>query len=191
MRMSVCLTQPNGLAVNSDSQRNIPPFKSQLIPPHSGYGDSQRNFPPSTLTKMVCAGIIIMWASRRGLRIDCQTDNRRVVCRSIGYGIYRWLFRSNIGAYPFFKMRKYKMKKLVLFLLLSVVAVESGYAFIFGGAAWRWHYRRHRRGALYSAEKVVGPPSLQLVRDAVDEQLSLWEYGGKGKLVASGALIRR
>jgi len=60
------------------------------------------------------------------------------------------------------------MKKLVLFLLLSVVAVESGYAFIFGGAAWRWHYRRHRRGALYSA---VGPASLQPVRDAVDEQI--------------------
>ena len=63
------------------------------------------------------------------------------------------------------------MKKLVLFLLLSVVAVESGYAFIFGGGAWRWHYRRHRRGALYSAEKVVGPPSLQVVRDAVDEEI--------------------
>ena len=77
-----------------------------------------------------------------------------------------------MGAYPFFKMRKYKMKKLVLFLLISVVAVESGYAFIFGGGAWRWHYRRHRRGALYSAEKVVGPPSLQPVRDAVDEQLN-------------------
>ena len=65
------------------------------------------------------------------------------------------------------------MKKLVLFLLLSVVAVESGYAFIFGGGAWRRHYRRHRGGALYSAEKVVGPPALQAVRDAVDEQLSL------------------
>tara|TARA_R110002073_G_scaffold334984_1_gene525864 strand:- start:551 stop:748 length:198 start_codon:yes stop_codon:yes gene_type:complete len=65
------------------------------------------------------------------------------------------------------------MKKLVLFLLLSVVAVESGYAFIFGGGAWRRHYRRHRRSALYSAEKVVGPPALQAVRDAVDEQLSL------------------
>jgi len=71
-----------------------------------------------------------------------------------------------------FKMRKYKMKKLVLFLLISVVTVDSGYAFIFGGAAWRRHYRRHRRGALYSAEKVVGPPSLQSVRDAVDAQLN-------------------
>ena len=64
------------------------------------------------------------------------------------------------------------MKKLVLFLLLSVVAVEGSYAFIFGGGAWRRHYRRHRRGALYSAEKVVGPPSLQAVRDAVDAQLN-------------------
>ncbi len=64
------------------------------------------------------------------------------------------------------------MKKLVLFLLISVTAVNSSYAFIFGGAAWRWNYRRHRRGALYSAEKVVGPPSLQPVRDAVDEQLN-------------------
>jgi len=63
------------------------------------------------------------------------------------------------------------MKKLVLFLLLSVVAAESGYAFIFGGGAWRRHYRRHRRSALYSVEKVVGPPSLQAVRDAVDEEI--------------------
>ena len=63
------------------------------------------------------------------------------------------------------------MKKLVLFLLLSVVAVESGYAFIFGGGAWRRHYRRHRRGALYSVEKAVGPPSLQAVRDVVDEEI--------------------
>ena len=65
------------------------------------------------------------------------------------------------------------MKKLVLFLLLSVAVADSGYAFIFGGGAWRRHYRRHRRGALYSAEKIVGPPALQAVRDAVDEQLSL------------------
>ena len=64
------------------------------------------------------------------------------------------------------------MKKLVLFLLLSVVAVDGSYAFIFGGGAWRRYYRRHRRGALYSAEKVVGPPSLQPVRDAVDAQLN-------------------
>ena len=64
------------------------------------------------------------------------------------------------------------MKKLVLFLLLSVVAVESGYAFIFGGGAWRRHYRRHRRGLLSSVEKQVGPPSLQAVRDAVDAQLN-------------------
>ena len=63
------------------------------------------------------------------------------------------------------------MKKLVLFLLLSVVAVESGYAFIFGGGAWRRHYRRHRRGLLSQVEKQVGPPSLQPVRDAVDEQI--------------------
>ena len=64
------------------------------------------------------------------------------------------------------------MKKLVLFLLLSVVAVESGYAFIFGGGAWRRHYRRHRRGLLSQVEKQVGPPSLQAVRDAVDAQLN-------------------
>ena len=63
------------------------------------------------------------------------------------------------------------MKKLVLFLLLSVVAVESGYAFIFGGGAWRRHYRRHRRGLLSSVEKQVGPPSLQAVRDVIDEQI--------------------
>ena len=65
------------------------------------------------------------------------------------------------------------MKKLVLFLLISVVAVESGYAFIFGGGAWRRHYRRHRRGLLSQVENQVGPPALQAVRDAVDEQLSL------------------
>jgi hypothetical protein len=63
------------------------------------------------------------------------------------------------------------MKKLVLFLLLSVVAVESGYAFIFGGGAWRRHYRRHRTGRLTCVDKAVGPPSLQAVRDAVDEEL--------------------
>ena len=64
------------------------------------------------------------------------------------------------------------MKKLVLFLLLSVVAVESGYAFIFGGGAWRRHYRRHRRGLLSCVEKqAVGPPELQAVRDAVDNHL--------------------
>lgn len=44
------------------------------------------------------------------------------------------------------------MKKLVLFLLISVVAVESGYAFIFGGGAWRRHYRKHRRGLLSCVE---------------------------------------
>ena len=63
------------------------------------------------------------------------------------------------------------MKKLVLFLLLSVVAVESGYAFIFGGGAWRRHYRRHRLGLLSSVDKQVGPQSLQAVRDAVDEEI--------------------
>ena len=67
------------------------------------------------------------------------------------------------------------MKKLVLFLLLSVVAVESGYAFIFGGGAWRRHYRRHRTGRLTCVDKAVGPPSLQAVRDAVDEHLSYRE----------------
>tara|TARA_Y100000401_G_scaffold41136_1_gene31273 strand:- start:155 stop:421 length:267 start_codon:yes stop_codon:yes gene_type:complete len=80
------------------------------------------------------------------------------------------LFKSNVGAYPFF-LRRYKMKKLVLFLLLSVVAVESGYAFIFGGGAWRRHYRRHRTGRLTCVDKAVGPPSLQAVRDAVDEEI--------------------
>tara|TARA_Y100000004_G_C8666371_1_gene307398 strand:- start:45 stop:311 length:267 start_codon:yes stop_codon:yes gene_type:complete len=69
------------------------------------------------------------------------------------------------------------MKKLVLFLLLSVVAVESGYAFIFGGGAWRRHYRRHRRGLLSCVEKqAVGPVALQAVRDAVDEQLEDKEF---------------
>lgn len=65
------------------------------------------------------------------------------------------------------------MKKLVLFLLLSVAVADSGYAFIFGGGAWRRHYRRHGRGLLSSVEKQVGPPALQAVRDAVDEQLSM------------------
>tara|TARA_B100000700_G_C14391932_1_gene555189 strand:+ start:270 stop:494 length:225 start_codon:yes stop_codon:yes gene_type:complete len=70
------------------------------------------------------------------------------------------------------------MKKLVLFLLLSVVAVESGYAFIFGGGAWRRHYRRHRRGLLSCVEKqAVGPPELQDLRDAVDRELEA-AYGG-------------
>ena len=64
------------------------------------------------------------------------------------------------------------MKKLVLFLLLSVVAVESGYAFIFGGGAWRRHYRRHRRGLLSQVENQVGPSSLQSVRDVIDEQIN-------------------
>ena len=69
------------------------------------------------------------------------------------------------------------MKKLVLFLLLSVVAVESGYAFIFGGGAWRRHYRRHRRGLLSCVEEqAVGPVALQAVRDAVDEQLEDEEF---------------
>ena len=63
------------------------------------------------------------------------------------------------------------MKKLVLFLLLSVVAVESGYAFIFGGGAWRRHYRRHGRGRVAQVESQVGPAVLQAVRDTVDEQL--------------------
>ena len=65
------------------------------------------------------------------------------------------------------------MKKLVLFLLLSIAVADSGYAFIFGGGAWRRHYRRHRRGLLSQVECQVGPPVLQGVRDAVDEQLSL------------------
>ena len=69
------------------------------------------------------------------------------------------------------------MKKLVLFLLLSVVAAESGYAFIFGGGAWRRHYRRHRRGLLSCVEEqAVGPVALQAVRDAVDEQLEDKEF---------------
>lgn len=68
------------------------------------------------------------------------------------------------------------MKKLVLFLLLSVVAVESGYAFIFGGGAWRRHYRRHRRGLLSQVENQVGPAELQTVKDAVDEMLEDKEF---------------
>ena len=63
------------------------------------------------------------------------------------------------------------MKKLVLFLLLSVVAVESGYAFIFGGGAWRRHYRRHRRGLLSQVDNQVAPVALQTVKDAVDEEI--------------------
>ena len=64
------------------------------------------------------------------------------------------------------------MKKLVLFLLLSVAVADSGYAFIFGGGAWRRHYRRHRRGLFSQVENQVGPASLQAVRNAVDEQLN-------------------
>ena len=45
------------------------------------------------------------------------------------------------------------MKKLVLFLLLSVAVADSGYAFIFGGGAWRRHYRRHRRGAIVLVQR--------------------------------------
>ena len=69
------------------------------------------------------------------------------------------------------------MKKLGLFLLLSVIVVESGYAFIFGGGAWRRHYRRHRRGLLSCVDKQVGPPELQRLRDAVDRELEA-AYGG-------------
>ena len=69
------------------------------------------------------------------------------------------------------------MKKLVLFLLLSVVAVEGSYAFIFGGGAWRRHYRRHRRGLLSSVEKQVGPPLLQVGRNAVDRELEAAKGG--------------
>ena len=72
------------------------------------------------------------------------------------------------------------MKKLVLFVLLSVVTVESGYAFIFGGGAWRRHYRKHRRGLLTCVEKqAVGPPELQVLRDVVDDHLiveELYDY---------------
>jgi len=71
------------------------------------------------------------------------------------------------------------MKKLVLFLLISVVAVESGYAFIFGGGAWRRHYRRHRTGRLTCVDKAVGPPSLQVVRDTVDEHLEIQKLCGE------------
>lgn len=65
------------------------------------------------------------------------------------------------------------MKKLVLFLLLSVAVADSGYAFIFGGGAWRRHYRNYRRGRLSCIDSQVGPPALQAVRDAVDAQLSM------------------
>ena len=69
------------------------------------------------------------------------------------------------------------MIKFGLFLLLSVAIVDSGYAFIFGGGAWRRHYRKHRRGLLSCVEKqAVGPPELQKVRDAVDEHLL--DFGG-------------
>ena len=68
------------------------------------------------------------------------------------------------------------MKKLVLFLLLSVAVADSGYAFIFGGGAWRRHYRRHRRGLLSCVEKqenTIEPQSQQDVRDAVDLHLEV------------------
>ena len=78
------------------------------------------------------------------------------------------------------------MKKLVLLLLLSVVgigvAAENAHA-IFGGIAWRRHYRKHRRGLLSCVEKqekVVGPPSLQAVRDEVDLEIlwQKWDWNG-------------
>ena len=65
------------------------------------------------------------------------------------------------------------MKKLVLFLLLSVAVVDSGYAFIFGGGAWRRHYRRHRSGRLTCVDKAVEPSLLQDVRDSVDLHLEV------------------
>ena len=72
------------------------------------------------------------------------------------------------------------MKKLVLFLLLSVAVADSGYAFIFGGGAWRRHYRRHRSGRLTCVDKAVGPPSLQAVRDEVDLEIlwQKWDWNG-------------
>ena len=75
------------------------------------------------------------------------------------------------------------MKKLVLFVLLSVVTVESGYAFIFGGGAWRRHYRRHRRGLLTcTEEQAVGPPELQKVRDAVDAHMAIEDPFDDGEI---------
>ena len=69
------------------------------------------------------------------------------------------------------------MKKLVLLVLLSVmgvgVAAENAHA-IFGGIAWRAHYRRNGAGFFRGRTTAIerkGPYSLQYVRDAVDSEL--------------------
>jgi len=70
------------------------------------------------------------------------------------------------------------MKKMVLLVLLSVmsvgVAAENAHA-IFGGIAWRAHYRRNGAGFFRGRRSVSverkGPYSLQYVRDAVDSEL--------------------
>jgi hypothetical protein len=80
-------------------------------------------------------------------------------------------------------MRRYKMKKLVLLVLLSVmgvgVAAENAHA-IFGGIAWRAHYRRNGAGFFRGRRSVSverkGPIELQYARAAVDAQLSDWKY---------------
>ena len=77
------------------------------------------------------------------------------------------------------------MKKLVLLVLLSVMSVgmvaESSHAFIFGGGAWRRHYRRSGagffRGRSVSVEK-RGPYELEYVRVAVDSQIKRWKFLG-------------
>jgi len=70
------------------------------------------------------------------------------------------------------------MRKMVLLVLLSAmsvgVAAENAHA-IFGGIAWRAHYRRNGagffRGRRSAAIERNGPDSLRYVRDAVDSQL--------------------
>ena len=74
------------------------------------------------------------------------------------------------------------MKKLVLLVLLSAmsvgVAAENAHA-IFGGIAWRAHYRRNGAGFFRGRTTAIerkGPVELQYVRESVDAQLSDWNY---------------
>ena len=86
------------------------------------------------------------------------------------------------------------MKKLVLLVLLSVISVgvaaDSAHA-IFGGMAWRGHYRRsgygvfglrmNKSGRLFRKSASVerkGPAELQRVRVAVDGQIKDWKLLG-------------
>jgi hypothetical protein len=69
------------------------------------------------------------------------------------------------------------MKKMVLLVLLSVmsvgVAAENAHA-IFGGIAWRAHYRRNGAGFFRGRTTAIerkGPYSLQYVRESVDSEI--------------------